>query len=102
MHLRPIPALLSWLKGYYRLSEGMFRTQARSIPVFTRHIAAVMKDFESLHGPDYWATIPKASAGVLRYQLYHLIEDDWLTYYLTRIAQNMLPATAQPPVETGV
>jgi hypothetical protein len=90
MRLHPIPALLSWLKGYYRPSEGMFRTQEKPIPLFTRHIAAIMKNFETLYGPAYWNAIPKVNAGILRYQLYHLIEDDWLTYYLTRIAQNML------------
>jgi hypothetical protein len=30
------------------------------------------------------------SPKVARYQLYHLIEDDWLTYYMTRIAANVL------------
>jgi hypothetical protein len=48
-----------------------------------------MKDYEALYGPAYWETIPKVSTGILRYQLYHLIEDDWLTYYLTRIALNL-------------
>ncbi|GAI16419.1 unnamed protein product [marine sediment metagenome] len=27
---------------------------------------------------------------VAKYRLYHLIEDDWLTYYATRIAMNLL------------
>ena len=27
---------------------------------------------------------------VMKYRLYHMIEDDWLTYTLARIAQNML------------
>jgi hypothetical protein len=96
MRLHPIPALLSWLKGYYRSSEGMFRTQEKPIPAFTRHISAIMKDYQASYGPAYWETIPKASAGILRYQLYHLIEDDWLTYYLTRIAQNMYLLTHPP------
>jgi hypothetical protein len=26
---------------------------------------------------------------VAKYRLYHLIEDDWLTYYATRIAANL-------------
>jgi hypothetical protein len=89
MRLRPIPALLSWLKGYYRPAEGVFRTQATPIPVFIKHISAIMKAYQASCGSDYWETIPKVSAGILRYQLYHLVEDDWLTYYLTRIAQNI-------------
>jgi hypothetical protein len=93
MRLRPIPALLSWLKGYYRPAEGVFRTQDQPIPNYLRHISAMIKDYQARHGPDYWATIPKVSSGILRYQLYHLIEDDWLTYYLTCLAQNLLVFT---------
>ncbi len=26
----------------------------------------------------------------LKFRTYHLIEDDWLTYYMTRIARNLL------------
>lgn len=29
-----------------------------------------------------------------RYRLYHLVEDDWLTYYATRIAVNLNAALA--------
>ena len=90
MRLRPIPTLLNWLMDYYRSAEGAFRTQEKPIPVFTRHISSIMKDYEARYGAAYWETIPKVSAGVLRYQLYHLVEDDWLTYTLTRIGQNML------------
>jgi hypothetical protein len=89
MHAEPIQALLGWLKGYYRPGEGMFRTQDRPIRNFVRHVSAMMKDFETRYGDGYWDTVAKASAPVLRYQLYHLIEDDWLTYYLARIALNM-------------
>jgi hypothetical protein len=88
MSARPIQALLWWLRSLYRADEGMFRAQAEPIPVFTRQISAIMKEFEDRYGPGYWNEIPKASYGILRYRLYHLVEDDWLTYYLTRIAQN--------------
>lgn len=91
MRVQPIPALLDWLKGYYRPSEGVFRTQEKPISNFVQQISAVMKEFEQKYGADYWKTIAKASAPVLRYHLYHLIEDDWLTYYSTRIALNMTP-----------
>ena len=90
MSSRPIQALLHWLKGLYRPDEGMFRAQTEPIPVFTRQISTIIRDFEDRYGPGYWKEIPKASYGILRYRLYHLVEDDWLTYYLTRIARNML------------
>ena len=90
MGARPIQAQLQWLRGLYRADRGMFRAQAEPIPTFTRQISAIMKESEDRHGPGYWNEIPKVGYGVLRYRLYHLVEDDWLTYYLTRIAQNML------------
>jgi hypothetical protein len=92
MHAPPIPALLDWLKGYYRPGEGVFRTQEKPIPNYARYISAIRRDFEDKYGPDYWTTVSKTSAPVLRYHLYHLVEDDWLTYYLTRIAVNIAHA----------
>lgn len=89
MRAPPIEALLDWLRGYYRVSEGVFRTQDKPISNFLRHISAMMKESETRYGAPYWSAIAKTSAPVLRYHLYHLIEDDWLTYYLTRIALNL-------------
>jgi len=94
MRAEPIPTLLQWLKGYYRPGEGLFRTQDRPIPDFVRHITAIVKAGERQYGATYWDTIPKTSAPLLRYHLYHLVEDDWLTYYATRIARNLLPGSA--------
>jgi hypothetical protein len=95
MRAQPIPTLLNWLKGYYRPDAGVFRTQDHPIPNFVRHISTIIKAFEDKYGAAYWDTIAKTSAPVLRYHLYHLVEDDWLTYYLTRIAFNMLPEKLQ-------
>lgn len=92
MNTQSTQALLNWLKGYFHPAEGMFRTQERPIPDFIRHVSAVLQDFRDNYGDEYWETISKTSAGVLRYHLYHLIEDDWLTYYLTRIAMNLNPS----------
>jgi hypothetical protein len=89
MRAQPIQALLGWLKGYYRPGEGVFRTQEQPIRDFARRVSAMMREFETRYSAAYWGTVAKASAPVLRYHLYHLIEDDWLTYYLTRIALNM-------------
>jgi hypothetical protein len=91
MRVQPIQALLDWLKGYYRPSEGMFRTQDKPITNFVRHVSAITKEFAGRYGAAYWATVAKTGKSVLRYHLYHLVEDDWLTYYLIRIAQNMSP-----------
>jgi hypothetical protein len=85
----PVLALLEWLKGYYRPDEGMFRTQEKPIPDFVRHVSAIIQDYSDRMGPAYWESSAKTSPPVLRYHLYHLVEDDWLTYTLTRIAQNI-------------
>ncbi|MBN1372701.1 MAG: hypothetical protein JW987_12240 [Anaerolineaceae bacterium] len=85
----PIPALLEWLKGHYRPAEGMFRAQERPIPEFTRQVAAIIKDYAARRGAGYWETISRTSPPVLRYHLYHLAEDDWLTYSATRIGLNL-------------
>lgn len=85
----PMWTLLEWLKGYYRPHEGVFRTQEQPIPDFVRHVSAIVSAFERQYGADYWTSITKTSAPVLRYHLYHLVEDDWLTYILTKIARNM-------------
>ena len=89
MRAEPIQVLLDWLKGYYRPGEGMFRAQEKPVPDFARQISAIMKDFADQYGADFWDAVSKTSAPVLRYHLYHLVEDDWLTYYLTRIALNL-------------
>jgi hypothetical protein len=91
MRVRPISDLLLWLKGFYRAEEGVFRTQTTRIANFAHHVSAIIADYEKAYGSDYWQDIAKTSAPVLRYHLYHLVEDDWLTYYLTRIALNMAP-----------
>lgn len=89
MRSGPVQALLDWLKSYYRPEEGMFRTQVKPIPDFPRHISAIISAYTKKFGSTYWDTISKTGPSVLRYHLYHLVEDDWLTYYLTRIARNL-------------
>jgi hypothetical protein len=84
-----IQTILEWLQGYYRQEEGVFRTQGKAIPDYTRHVASIFKQFEKERGPDYWPHIAKVSLPVLRYGLYHVIEDDWLTYRLTRLAMKL-------------
>ena len=90
MNVKPIPAMLDWLKGHYRPQEGHFRAQKKPIADFLRQINAIMKNYSDRYGEAYWESVPKVSAPILRYQLYHLVEDGWLTYTAARIAQNML------------
>lgn len=98
MQEQPFVDLLLWLKSYYRPSEGAFCAPKKPIPNFVRQVSAIKREFEEKKGFDYWDTIAKTSAPVLRYHLYHLVEDDWLTYYMTRIAINMTDSGWQ---ETG-
>jgi len=93
----PFSGLLEWLRGYYRPGEGLFRTQEKPIPNYVRHISALRRAFEGKYGADYWTTVAKTSAPVLRYHLYHLVEDDWLTYHAIRIALNMTRETRKEP-----
>jgi hypothetical protein len=99
----PIQALLDWLKGYYRPEDGIFRTQEKPIPDFVRHVSAITQEYSEKIGSSYWETISKTSMPVLRYHLFHLVEDDWLTYYLTRIAQFIvLRESRSRPAATNV
>jgi hypothetical protein len=59
----PVRALLDWLAGMYRPDEAHFSYQGRR-PT-------------------------SSSPGWQRYGTYHLVEDDWLTYYATRVAINL-------------
>jgi len=59
----PVQVLLDWLTSMYRPEEAHFSSPGRR-PT-------------------------QSSQGWLRYSLYHLVEDDWLTYYATRIAVHL-------------
>lgn len=67
----PATALLEWLMTMYLPDEGHFRYIGKPISKHSRR----------QDGMD---------ARVAKYRLYHLIEDDWLTYYLTIIAKNLM------------
>ncbi len=68
---RSVHVLLNWLEGMYRPEIERFQYRGKS--------ASKMKRRED-----------GASAQVMKYRLYHLIEDDWLTYYMTRIESNFM------------
>lgn len=89
MRLPVIQTILDWLRGYYHSEEGVFRTQDKSIPDFARHVSSIFKEYEMEKGVNYWPNEAKVSSQVLRYNLYHLVEEDWLTYRLTGLAMKM-------------
>jgi len=89
MRAEPVPILLGWLRGSYRPGEGCFRAQVRPVADFTRQVSAIIQEYDECHGAGAWDKTTRTGANVLRYQLYHLVEDDWLTYYAARIAINL-------------
>ena len=68
---KPIRILLDWLLEMYNEKEGCFIYNGKPISKY-----AYRKD-----GMD---------SRVAKYRLYRLIEADWLTYYLTKIALNLI------------
>ena len=71
MSSNPIRALLEWLLEMYHEDEGCFVYRGKPVSKYSRR-----KD-----GMD---------SRVARYRLYHIIETDWLTYNLTKIASNLV------------
>lgn len=67
---RPVRVLCAWLMEMYDEKVGCFIYNGKPVSKYSRR-----KD-----GMD---------SRVAKYRLHHLIERDWLTYYLTRIALNM-------------
>jgi hypothetical protein len=68
---RSVSVLLNWLEGMYHPEIGCFRYSDKPL--------SKMKRWED-----------GASPTVAKYRFYHLIEDDWLTYYMARIESNFL------------
>ena len=68
---KPVRAMLEWLVAMHCPDEGCFKYVGKPISRYSRR-----KD-----GMD---------SRVAKYRLYHLIEDDWLTYYATRIGANLI------------
>jgi hypothetical protein len=67
---KAVQTILEWLMNMYRANEGCFRYISKPISKYS-----LQRD-----GID---------ARVAKYRLHHIIEDDWLTYYLTRIGINL-------------
>jgi hypothetical protein len=68
---KPVRVLLDWFKGMYDSSDGHFTYRGKPI---------------SKHAWNEDKLTPYA----LKFKTYHLITDDWLTYYMAMIAKNLL------------
>jgi len=67
---KPILAQLDWLMQMYYPGEGHFHYSGKPVSKFTFRADAM-------------------EPRIAKYRLYHMLEDDWLTYYATRIARNL-------------
>ena len=65
-----IDTLLGWLTGMYDSEKNQYHYSGKPISKMSRRIDG--------HTPQ-----------VFKYRLYHMIEDDWLTYYVTRILREL-------------
>ncbi len=70
MSAKPIKALLTWLMQMYDEEKGCFVYSGKPISKYSRRNDGM-------------------DPCVAKYRLYHLIETDWLTYYLTKVASNL-------------
>ena len=68
---KAVRAILEWLMTMYHPDESCFKYSGKSISKYS---------FKA----DYM------DSRVAKYRLFHLIEDDWLTYFITRIMLNIL------------
>ncbi len=67
----PVHLLLDWLEEMYNPEIACFRYRGKPVSKMKRRQDG-------------------ATPQVMKYRLYHLIEDDWLTYYMTKIESNFL------------
>ena len=68
---RPVRSILEWLMTMYDETKGHFHYEGKPIGSYRFR-------------QDYM------NAPVAKYRLHYLIEDDWLTYYSTRIGKNLI------------
>lgn len=68
---KAVQTILKWLMTMYQPDDSYFKYTGKPISKYSRR-----KDY--------------MTSRVAKYRLFHLTEDDWLTYYITRIMQNIL------------
>ena len=72
---RSVQVILEWLYSMYSQKEGCFRYTGKQPSEFNQRKNGV-------------------PTKVAKFRLYHIIEDDWLTYYMTRIGMNLIQQKA--------
>lgn len=73
LRTRAVRTILKWLMTMYDAEHGCFRYAGKPVSKYSNREDGI-------------------DSRVAKYRLYHVIEDDWFTYHMTRIAANM-PAT---------
>ena len=71
MQKKAVRSILKWLMTMYDGEEGCFRYAGKPISKYSKKQDGI-------------------DARVAKYRFYHVIENDWLTYHMTRIAANMM------------
>jgi hypothetical protein len=71
LETQPVKTYLEWLMSLYDPQQGCF------------HYSGSKQDASDL------------GSGGAKFSLYHMIDDDWLTYRVTRIAANLLKKQPQ-------
>jgi hypothetical protein len=79
MDSRPVGAICKWLMTLYHPEDGAFRVAGRPIPSNARCLTGV-------------------SSQVLRYNFYHLTEEDWLTLRIVQVAMSPHHLSALQPL----
>jgi hypothetical protein len=72
LQTRAVRTILKWLMTLYDAAEGYFRYTGKPVSKYSKKEDGI----DSI---------------VAKYRFYHIIEDDWLTYHVTRIAANVTP-----------
>jgi hypothetical protein len=71
LQTRAVRTILKWLMTMYDAKEGCFRYTGKPVSKYSKRQDGI-------------------DSRVAKYRFYHMIEDDWLTYHMTRIAANMM------------
>jgi hypothetical protein len=71
LRTKAVKTILKWLMTMYDASEGCFRYAGKPVSKYRNKLDGI-------------------DSTVAKYRFYHMIENDWLTYHVTRIAANMM------------
>ena len=71
LQTRAVRTILKWLMTMYDAEEGCFRYTGKPVSKYSKKEDGI-------------------DSAVAKYRFYHMIENDWLTYHMTKIAANMM------------